>query len=135
MAATSTPRPTRGEQAGRPRRLTGVLVAAAIVLVGLAVAAVVVHAQTNHASHPAAPSVAGSAPSLTAGRGAPVPFVEQEAANAVTNGVVLAKNRNWDTLAGEAVGRSAITLTGRGKYVRVHHVATDQLNRRPVQHP
>jgi hypothetical protein len=117
MAATSTPRPTRGEQAGRPRRLTAVLVVAVVVIVALAVTAVVVRTHTKHASQPAAPTVAGSAPSLTAGRGAPVPFVEQEAANAATNGVVLAKNRNWDTLAGEAVGRSAVTLTGKGKYV------------------
>ena len=46
-----------------------------------------------------------------------MPFVEQEAANATTNGAVLAESRNWDTLAGEAVGRSAVTLTGTGKYV------------------
>ena len=117
MAATSTPRPTRGEQAGRPRRLTAVLVVALVVIVGLAVAAVVVRTHTKHASHPAVPTVAGSAPALTASRGAPVPFIEQEAANAATNGAVLPENRNWDTLAGEAVGRSAVTLTGKGKYV------------------
>jgi F5/8 type C domain/Pectate lyase superfamily protein len=117
MAATSTPRPTRNEQSGRPRRLIAVVVVVALVIVGLAVTVVVTHTHTKHAAHPAVPTVAGSAPSLTAGRGAPVPFVEQEAANASTNGVVLAKNRNWDTLAGEAVGRSAVTLTGKGKYV------------------
>jgi F5/8 type C domain/Pectate lyase superfamily protein len=117
MAATSTPRRTRGEWAGRPRRLTALFAVAAVVIGGLAVTAVVVHARSGHASHPAMPTVAGSAPSLSAGRGAPVPFVEQEAANAATNGVVLAANRNWDTLAGEAVGRSAVTLTGKGKYV------------------
>jgi hypothetical protein len=117
MAATSTPGRTRGERARRPRRLIVVLVVAAVVVACLAVTAVVVRAHTNRASHPAIPTVAGSAPSLTAGRGAPVPFVEQEASNAATNGVVLAKNRNWDTLAGEAVGRSAVTLEGVGKYV------------------
>ena len=117
MAATSTPRPTRGEEAGRPRRLIIAATVAVIVVAGLVVAAVAVFATPKHTSHPAVPTVAGSAPSLTAGRGAPVPFVEQEAANATTNGVVLAENRNWDTLAGEAVGRSAVTLTGKGKYV------------------
>src|ERR1700690_1806576 len=117
MAATSTPRPTRGEQAGRPRRLTAALLVAAIVIAGLAGAAVVVRAHSKHAAPPPVPTIAGSSPALTAGRGAPVPFVEQEAANAATNATVLAKNRNWDTLAGEAVGRAAGTLTGKGKYV------------------
>ncbi len=84
----------------RPRRLTAVLVVAVIVIVGLAVTAVIVRTHSKHSAHPAMPTVAGSVPSLTAGRGAPVPFVEQEAANANTNGVVLAKNRNWDTVAG-----------------------------------
>ncbi len=115
MAATSTP--TRKERAGRPRRLIVTVVVAVIVVAGLVVTGVVVLSSPKHTSHPAVPTVAGSPPSLTAGRGAPLPFVEQEAANAMTNGVVLAKNRNWDTLAGEAVGRSAVTLTGKGKYV------------------
>jgi hypothetical protein len=117
MAATSTPSLTRGERAGSRRRLIAILAVVAIVIAGGAVTAVVVSTHSKHAAHPAVPTVAGSAPSLTAGRGAPVPFVEQEAANATTNGVVLANNRNWDTLAGEAVGRSAVTLTGKGKYV------------------
>ncbi|WP_394846079.1 discoidin domain-containing protein [Pendulispora brunnea] len=51
------------------------------------------------------------------GRGATVPFIEQEAENAVTNGTVLAMNRNAGTLAGEASGRRAVTLSGQGQYV------------------
>jgi uncharacterized protein YaiE (UPF0345 family) len=117
MAATSTPRRTDGEPDGRSRRLIAVIAVLAIVIAGLGVTAVVVGTHAHHVGHRAVPTVAGSAPSLTAGRGAPVPFVEQEAANAATNGDVLAENRNWDTLAGEAVGRSAVTLTGKGKYV------------------
>jgi hypothetical protein len=100
----------------RPGLLIGL--AAAIVVAGGAgtgVAIVAGHHATG--SRLPVPTVAGSAPSLTAGRGAAVPFVEQEAANAATNGVVLATSRSSDSLAGEAVGRSAVTLTGRGKYV------------------
>ncbi len=52
------------------------------------------------------------------GEGATVPFKEYEAEDAATNGSVLAINRNWDTLAGEASGRSAVTLSGTGKYVQ-----------------
>ncbi|HEY0870191.1 MAG TPA: glycosyl hydrolase family 28-related protein, partial [Acidothermaceae bacterium] len=106
----------------RLRRSSLVIGSAAAILAATAAAAavgVVIVATSHHStsSHPAVQTVAGSVPSLTAGRGAPVPFVEQEAVNAATNGVVLAKSRAWDTLAGEAVGRTAVTLTGRGKYV------------------
>ncbi|WIX83125.1 discoidin domain-containing protein [Amycolatopsis carbonis] len=52
-----------------------------------------------------------------AGRGATVPFVEQEAENAATNGTVIGPDRSAGSLAGEASGRKAVTLTGQGKYV------------------
>jgi hypothetical protein len=52
------------------------------------------------------------------GRGATVPFTEYEAEDAATNGTKLAPTRAWDTLAGEASGRSAVTLSGTGKYVQ-----------------
>ena len=55
-------------------------------------------------------------PSLTAGRGADVPFVEQEAENAVTNGTIIGPNTAAYTLAAEASGRSAVSLTP-GQYV------------------
>ncbi|MBB5873403.1 hypothetical protein F4553_006837 [Allocatelliglobosispora scoriae] len=49
--------------------------------------------------------------------GAPVPFVEQQAVNAQTNGTVLAKNFYFGALASEATGRQAVQLVGQGKYV------------------
>jgi len=110
--------PEIGERAAPTRRRLLVIgLVVAVVVAGGAAAGVVVATHHSAAHHPAVPTVAGSAPSLTAGRGAAVPFVEEEAANAATNGAVLPKSRDWDTLAGEAVGRTAVTLSGRGKYV------------------
>ncbi|MCM0675135.1 right-handed parallel beta-helix repeat-containing protein [Micromonospora phytophila] len=66
-----------------------------------------------------APSPAGPAPvvtraaldpSLTAGRGADVAFVEQEAENATTNGTLIGPGRAAYTLASEASGRRAVSL-------------------------
>ncbi|MET8999967.1 discoidin domain-containing protein [Amycolatopsis sp. NPDC004169] len=54
---------------------------------------------------------------LAAARGASVPFVEQEAETAATNGSVIGPNRAAGTLAGEASGRKAVTLSGQGQYV------------------
>ncbi|MFL5955595.1 MAG: glycosyl hydrolase family 28-related protein [Gaiellaceae bacterium] len=62
-------------------------------------------------------TVAALDPALTAGRGAPVAFVEQEAENAVTNGSVLGFDTTAYTLAAEASGRSAVQLTSPGQYV------------------
>jgi Alpha-1,3-glucanase catalytic domain D1/F5/8 type C domain/Alpha-1,3-glucanase catalytic domain D2 len=99
----------------RSRRFKLTVIAAA----GVVAAAITAVAVSR--GHSAAPTtrdtVAGSPPSLTAGRGAAVPFVEQEAVNAKTNGTILPESRAWDTLAGEAVGRRAVTLKGRGQYV------------------
>ncbi|MEV7044279.1 discoidin domain-containing protein [Amycolatopsis sp. NPDC051061] len=78
----------------------GALAAAVTAAAGLTIAAV---------------PAGGSA--LAAGRGASVPFLEQEAENAATNGSVIGPNRNAGTLAGEASGRKAVTLSGQGKYV------------------
>ncbi len=49
--------------------------------------------------------------------GAPVPFIEQLAVNAQTNGNILAPNYYFGTLASEATGRQAVQLVGQGKYV------------------
>ncbi|WP_430780353.1 glycosyl hydrolase family 28-related protein [Actinoplanes sp. G11-F43] len=49
-------------------------------------------------------------PALTAGRGANVAFLEQEAENAATNGTVIGPDRTAYTLPSEASGRSAVTL-------------------------
>jgi hypothetical protein len=50
-------------------------------------------------------------PALVAGRGADVPFLEQEAENAVTNGTVIGPDRSAYTLPAEASGRTAVRLT------------------------
>jgi hypothetical protein len=87
-------------------------------------------ASTPAASTPAASTPAGSTPTgstATAarsalsvpGRGATVPFTEYEAEAATTNGTVLAASRTAGTLASEASGRSAVTLSGRGRYVEL----------------
>src|SRR5581483_6977784 len=56
---------------------------------------------------PSGPAVTRAAidPSLTAGRGANVPFVEQEAENATTNGTVIGPSTQAYTLPAEASGR------------------------------
>ncbi len=64
---------------------------------------------------------AALAPALTAGRGADVAFLEQEAEKAVTNGTVIGGSRdNTDrsayTIQAEASGRSAVKLQP-GQYV------------------
>jgi hypothetical protein len=86
---------------------------ASVVGVGLVVSA----AGTAYASGPA-PAVTRAAldPSLVAGAGATVPFVEQEAEKAVTTGSVIGPDRSAYTLPAEASGRSAVKLLP-GQYV------------------
>ncbi|UOX89439.1 discoidin domain-containing protein [Amycolatopsis sp. FBCC-B4732] len=78
----------------------GALAAAVIAAAGLTIAA--------------APA---ESTALAAGRGATVPFLEQEAETAATNGSVIGPSRAAGTLAGEASGRKAVTLSGQGQYV------------------
>ncbi|MDX6253784.1 MAG: hypothetical protein QOJ11_118 [Frankiales bacterium] len=59
---------------------------------------------------------AALAPSLTAGRGADVGFIEQEAETAKTTGTVIS-GRDAYTLPSEASGRSAVQLNSVGQYV------------------
>ena len=61
-------------------------------------------------------TVAAIDPALTAGRGADLGIVEQEAENADTSGTVLAFDTNAYTLAAEASGRQAVQLAP-GQYV------------------
>lgn len=61
-------------------------------------------------------TVAALPASETAGRGATVPFVEHEAENVATNGTIIGPNRTEGTLASEASGRKAVSLTS-GQYV------------------
>lgn len=60
---------------------------------------------------------AGLDPALVQGRGASVPFVEQEAENAVTSGEKIGPSREAYTLPAEASGRTAVRLTAAGQYV------------------
>src|SRR5437762_3430989 len=62
-------------------------------------------------------TVAALDPALSAGRGASVDFVEQEAENAQTTGTVLGFDTSAYTLAGEASGRQAVQLSSPGQYV------------------
>lgn len=55
-------------------------------------------------------------PALTAGRGADLGITEQEAEKATTTGTVIGPDRTAYTLAAEASGRSAVSLTA-GQYV------------------
>ncbi|MQY10331.1 hypothetical protein SRB5_04380 [Streptomyces sp. RB5] len=59
---------------------------------------------------------AGLDPALVAGRGAEVPFAEQEAENAPTTGTVIGPDRTAYTLPSEASGRAAVRLEP-GQYV------------------
>lgn len=107
------PAPRPSAHAGRPslHRRTVVTAVATLALVAASATA----AQAGSARHddgPAAPVVTRAAldPSLVAGRGAEVAFLEQEAENATTTGTVLAPSRAAYTLAAEASGRSAVQL-------------------------
>jgi hypothetical protein len=61
--------------------------------------------------------VAALDPALTAGRGARVNFVEQEAENAATTGEIIGPDTSAYTLAAEASGRMAVRLAAAGQYV------------------
>ena len=67
-------------------------------------------------STPTAVTRAALDPSLVAGRGARVDFVEQEAESAATNGTVIGPDRSAYTLPAEASGRRAVKLAP-GQYV------------------
>src|SRR3954447_24898049 len=83
-------------------------------LAGL-VAAVALAPAGARAAPPAAPvpppTRAALDPSLVAGRGASVGFLEQEAETATNNGTVIGPDRSAYTLPAEASGRKAVRLT------------------------
>jgi len=56
-------------------------------------------------------------PTSDHGRGASVPFTEYSAVGSQTNGTEIGPSFNLYTLADEAVGRTAVTLSGAGQYV------------------
>jgi hypothetical protein len=66
---------------------------------------------------PSAATVVALDPSVTAGVGSPLEFVEYEAENGATNGHIVGPDRTFTTLASEASGRRAVLLEGQGDYV------------------
>src|SRR6478609_2978755 len=97
----------------RTRRLRAV--AAGVALAGLVAYGVV--AVPNLTGTPATAAPLSLSPVGVPGRGATVPFVEQEAEDAVTNGTLIGPNRLYGTLPSEASGRRAVTLDAVGEYV------------------
>ncbi|WP_417801513.1 discoidin domain-containing protein [Streptomyces kaempferi] len=77
-----------------------------------AVAAVALSAPAASAAGVPAPSPVG-----ISGRGATVPFKEQEAEYAATNGTLIGPDRLYGRLPSEASGRQAVTLDAPGEYV------------------
>ena len=98
----------------RPRTLLAAVAAASLTLGVLAAAS------PAFAVKPSAPppvvTRAALDPALVAGRGAEVPFLEQEAENAPTTGTIIGPSRDAYTQAAEASGRKAVRLTP-GQYV------------------
>jgi hypothetical protein len=113
---SASTQPVRPRRRGRPPRWTALTTAA---MAAAGTSAIV--ATTGTAAYAAAPSPdvtrAAIAPALTAGRGADVPFVEQEAENAVTDGTIIGPSTQAYTLPAEASGRSAVSLAP-GQYVQ-----------------
>jgi hypothetical protein len=96
------------------RRVAGTI--AVLATAGLTVLAV--GATSEAASHTGTGEVRPViSPLDVEARGADVPFVEQEAESAATNGSVLGPDRTAGTLASEASGRTAISLQGQGSFV------------------
>ncbi|MDQ1547708.1 MAG: hypothetical protein QOH69_2612 [Actinomycetota bacterium] len=61
------------------------------------------------------PAAANAA--VTGGSGATLPYVEQQAETAATNGSIIGPSYTQGQLADEASDRKAVTLSGQGKYV------------------
>jgi hypothetical protein len=95
------------------RRLRAVAAGAALAgLVAYGIVAVPTLTGTPASAAPLSISPVG-----VPGRGATVPFVEQEAEDVATNGTLIGPNRVYGTLPSEASGRRAVTLDAVGEYV------------------
>src|SRR5580658_1669599 len=96
-------------------RLTGSVALATATLVALASSAGTAAASSSPARDPGhySPVV----PTSDHDRGASVPFTEYSAVGSNTNGTVIGPSYNLYTLPAEAVGRTAVTLSGAGQYV------------------
>ncbi|GAA0664374.1 hypothetical protein GCM10010193_14650 [Kitasatospora atroaurantiaca] len=95
----------------RVARTVAVLTATALGTVGL-LTAVLANAGAAHAA-----GVPALSPLAVPGRGATVPFIEQEAEYAATNGTVIGPDRLYGHLPSEASGRQAVTLSAVGQFV------------------
>src|ERR1700676_4861150 len=108
--------PTSSSRPGRKAAaMIAAVAAAAARLSGASGSAAFSSAGAAAASAPVATRAALD-PSLVSGRGADPGFVEQEAENAATNGTIIGPSTTAYTLAAEASGRSAVSLTP-GQYV------------------
>ncbi|SCZ01185.1 F5/8 type C domain-containing protein [Streptomyces sp. 136MFCol5.1] len=94
------------------RRSLSASLSLALAAFGTAAAVVLSSAPPARAAGVPAPS-----PLAVPGRGATVPFKEQEAEYAATNGTLIGPNRLYGTLPSEASGRQAVTLDAVGEYV------------------
>ncbi|MEV8566283.1 discoidin domain-containing protein [Streptomyces sp. NPDC051322] len=98
------------------RRLLRRGLSASLSLALAATAAAVVLSTASSA--PAAQAgVPAPSPVGISGRGATVPFQEQEAEYAATNGTLIGPDRLYGHLPSEASGRQAVTLDATGEYV------------------
>ncbi|MFJ4923787.1 discoidin domain-containing protein [Streptomyces sp. NPDC088725] len=94
------------------RRGISASVSLALAAAGTAAAVVLSTAPAAQAAGVPAPSPVG-----ISGRGATVPFQEQEAEYAATNGTFIGPDRLYGHLPSEASGRQAVTLDAAGEYV------------------
>jgi hypothetical protein len=85
---------------------------ARLIMIPAAIAAAVAPA-----AKPSPASIAGLPPDVSAGRGAPLPFTEYEAEDAIVRGTIIGPNRTFGTLAAEASGRRAARLERSGDSV------------------
>ncbi|MCB7135697.1 glycosyl hydrolase family 28-related protein [Cellulosimicrobium marinum] len=116
MIRRTAPRPHRGRRRpARPGPLAAATATLALALVAGTAPSVLAHGRPP-AAEPTAVTRAAIDPALVEGRGADVPFVEQEAENAVTTGTVIRPGRDAYTIEAEASGRSAVRLTA-GQHV------------------
>ncbi|WP_435207708.1 galactose-binding domain-containing protein [Micromonospora sp. bgisy143] len=97
-------------QLRRPTR-AGLAAVAATLLAATSLTALAVTGGATPAS------AAGLSPFDISGRGATVPFIEQEAEKAAHNGTKIGPDRRYGTLPSEASGREAVTLDAVGEYV------------------
>ncbi|GAA2691531.1 MULTISPECIES: discoidin domain-containing protein [Actinosynnema] len=93
------------------------LPAAALATAALVAAALAVTTSGSAAPHPELTSDGADGAGGADGSGASVPFVEHEAETAAHNGVVIGPDHTQGTLASEASGRRAVTLSGQGRHV------------------